>query len=52
MLGYALGRGLSKFDDCVVRETVKALEANDCRSSVLIEQIAMSYPFRHRYAKK
>ena len=52
MLGYALGRGLAKFDDCVVRETVKALEANDCRSSVLIEQIAMSYPFRHRYAKK
>jgi len=52
MLGYALGRGLSKFDDCIVRETVKALEANDCRSSVLIEQIAMSYPFRHRYAKK
>ncbi|MBL9165089.1 MAG: DUF1592 domain-containing protein [Planctomycetaceae bacterium] len=52
MLGYALGRSLSKFDDCVVRETVKALEANDCRSSVLIEQIAMSYPFRHRYAKK
>ena len=52
MLGYALGRGLSKFDDCIVRETVKALEANDYRSSVLIEQIAMSYPFRHRYAKK
>ncbi|QDT71032.1 DUF1592 domain-containing protein [Lacipirellula limnantheis] len=52
MLGYALGRSLSKFDDCVVRETVKALEANECRSSVLIEQIAMSYPFRHRYAKK
>ena len=52
MLGYALGRSLSKFDDCIVRETVKALEANDCRSSVLIEQIAMSYPFRHRYAKK
>ncbi|BBO30491.1 DUF1592 domain-containing protein [Lacipirellula parvula] len=52
MLGYALGRGLSQFDDCVVRETVKSLEANDCRSSVLVEQIAMSYPFRHRYAKK
>ena len=52
MLGYALGRGLSQFDDCIVRETVKSLEANDCRSSVLVEQIAMSYPFRHRYAKK
>jgi mono/diheme cytochrome c family protein len=52
MLGYALGRGLSKFDDCVVREAVKALEASNCRSSVLIEQIALSYPFRHRYAKK
>jgi hypothetical protein len=52
MLGYALGRSLSKFDDCIVRETVKALEANDHRSSVLVEQIAMSYPFRHRYARR
>lgn len=52
MLGYALGRDLSPFDDCVIREAVKSLEANEFRSSVLMEQIVLSYPFRHRYAKK
>lgn len=52
MLGYALGRDLSHFDLCVISEAVKSLEANEFRSSVLIEQIVLSYPFRHRYAKK
>jgi hypothetical protein len=52
MLGFALGRGLSRFDDCVVKRCVEALEANDYRSSVLVEQIVLSYPFQHRYAKK
>jgi hypothetical protein len=52
MVGYALGRGLSRFDDCVVKRCVEALEANDLRSSVLVEQIVLSYPFQHRYAKK
>jgi hypothetical protein len=52
LLGYALGRGLNKFDECVVDESVKGLKANDYRSSVLIETIALSYPFQHRYSKK
>ncbi len=52
MLGYALGRGLNKFDDCVVRDGVEALAANDYRSSALIETIVTSYPFQHRYARK
>jgi len=52
MLGYGLGRGLSKFDDCVVKECVESLEANGYRSSVLVEQIVLSYPFQHRYGKK
>jgi hypothetical protein len=52
LLGFALGRGLSKFDDCVVKEAVAALEANGYRSTVLIEHIALSYPFQHRYYKK
>ena len=52
MLGYALGRGLSRFDDCIVKRCVEALEANGYRSSVLVEQIVLSYPFQHRYAKK
>jgi mono/diheme cytochrome c family protein len=52
MLGYALGRGLNKLDQCVVRETLEALKKNDNRASVLIEQIVLSYPFQHRYYKK
>jgi hypothetical protein len=52
LLGYALGRGLSKFDDCVVKSTVAALESNGYRSTVLLEHIALSYPFQHRYVKK
>jgi hypothetical protein len=52
LLGYALGRGLNKFDECVVDESVKGLKASDYRSSVLVETIALSYPFQHRYAKK
>ena len=52
MLGYALGRQLNKFDDCVVDDTMKALKANNYRASALIETIALSYPFRHRYVKK
>jgi mono/diheme cytochrome c family protein len=51
-LGYALGRPLNRFDECVLDETVKALEANEYRASVMIEQVVLSYAFRHRYAKK
>jgi hypothetical protein len=52
MLGYALGRGLSSFDDCVIKKCVESLEVDDYRSSALVEQIVLSYPFQHRYAKK
>jgi hypothetical protein len=52
MLGYALGRALNKFDECVVDDAMKALKANGYRASALIETIALSYPFRHRYVKK
>ncbi len=52
LLGYALGRALNKFDECVVDDAMKALKANGYRASTLIETIALSYPFRHRYVKK
>ncbi len=52
MLGYALGRGLDRFDDCVINDCLKALEANDDHSSLLFEQIVLSVPFRYRYSKK
>jgi hypothetical protein len=52
MLCFALGRELNRFDECIVRKTLEALRENDYRSSVLFEQIVLSYPFRHRYIKK
>jgi hypothetical protein len=52
MFGYAMGRGLNKFDDCVIKDCREALEANEYRSSALVEEIVLSYAFQHRYGKK
>ena len=49
MIGYAYGRELNHFDDCVVDKTMTALQNSGYRASVLIEQIATSYPFQHRF---
>ncbi|MEK7795455.1 MAG: DUF1592 domain-containing protein [Candidatus Hydrogenedentota bacterium] len=49
MLGYALGRTLTQYDECVVQDCLEALQQNDYRPSALFNQIAMSYPFLHRY---
>ena len=49
MLGFALGRELNKFDDCVVKDALKQLKANDHRASTIIETIVTSYPFKNRY---
>jgi hypothetical protein len=52
LLGYALGRQLYSFDQCVIDDSIKALEADGYKASILVERIALSYPFRHRYVKK
>jgi hypothetical protein len=52
MTGYAFGRELNKFDECVVERAVEALQQNNYRASVLVEQVAMSFPFRHRFYPK
>lgn len=52
MLGYALGRQLYRFDQCVIDDALKALEADGYKAPILIERIVLSYPFRHRYVKK
>ncbi|HEX7859542.1 MAG TPA: DUF1592 domain-containing protein [Verrucomicrobiae bacterium] len=52
MTGYAFGRELNKFDDCVVDKAVEALQQNNYRPSVLVEHIALSFPFRHRFYPK
>ncbi|WP_233216272.1 DUF1592 domain-containing protein [Blastopirellula marina] len=51
LLGFALGRELNKFDNCVVDHCLKRLKEEDLKSAVLIEEIALSYPFQHRYFK-
>ncbi|MCW5551494.1 MAG: DUF1592 domain-containing protein [Verrucomicrobiae bacterium] len=52
MTGFAFGRELNKFDNCVIDDAMTALATNDWRATVLIETIAMSYPFRHRFYPK
>ena len=51
LLGFALGRGLDDFDNCLVDRCVKQLQQNEYRSSVLIEEICRSYAFQYRYFK-
>lgn len=49
MTGFAFGRELNQFDNCVIDDAMIALAKNDWHATVLIETIAMSYPFRHRF---
>jgi hypothetical protein len=48
MLGYALGRGLTRKDSCTVDSIMAQLAANDYKSQALIEGIVMSPPFRYQ----
>ena len=48
MLGYALGRGLTYYDYCVVNSIVDKLRANDYRSHHLLFGIIQSVPFRFK----
>lgn len=50
MLGYALGRSLSRYDHCVVDDCLDVLKGTDYRPSALFTEIVLSYPFRHRYS--
>ena len=52
MTGFAFGRELNQFDNCVIDDAMKALAQNDWRADVLIETVAMSYPFQHRFYAK
>ncbi|MBI4658694.1 MAG: DUF1592 domain-containing protein [Verrucomicrobia bacterium] len=52
MTGFAFGRELNKFDQCVIDRTMEALQANNYRASIMIEQIATSFPFQHRFYPK
>jgi hypothetical protein len=52
MTGYAFGRELNKFDECVVDGALEAMQKNDYRPAALVEHIALSFPFRNRFYPK
>lgn len=49
MTGFALGRELNDFDQCIIRDASLALKANDFKPSSLVKTIATSFPFRYRF---
>ncbi len=46
LLGYALGRGLTLQDSCVVDAILEEVRKNDYNAATLIEEIVLSTPFR------
>jgi hypothetical protein len=48
MLGYALGRGLTPKDSCVVDDIVAQVKANDYSAQTLIEATVLSVPFLYQ----
>jgi len=52
LLTYALGRDLQSYDLPTVRRVSDAVLEKDFRMDVLIEEIVLSYPFRHKRAPR
>jgi len=52
LLTYALGRDLQSYDLPTVRRVSDAVLERDFRMDVLIEEIVLSYPFRHKRAPR
>jgi hypothetical protein len=48
LVGFALGRELNKFDQCVIDASMKRLR-EERSADVILEEILMSYPFQNRY---
>ncbi|HEX3135478.1 MAG TPA: DUF1588 domain-containing protein, partial [Planctomycetota bacterium] len=46
LLSYALGRGLSGYDEVVLDRIVEQVGKNNYRFDTLLSEIALSYPFR------
>jgi mono/diheme cytochrome c family protein len=51
LLGFALGRELTRFDDCIIEDSLTALKQNEMQARAVIEVIATSFAFQHRYFK-
>lgn len=52
LTGFAFGRELNAFDQCVIDRALEMLQAQEYRASVLVEAIAASFPFQHRFHPK
>lgn len=52
LYGFGVGREVNKFDQCTLDRIYAKLEQNDFRAGLLVEEIALSFPFQHRYVKK
>jgi hypothetical protein len=48
MLGYALGRGLTRRDSCVVNDILAQLDAGNYSAQTLIQSVVLSMPFRYQ----
>ena len=48
VLGYALGRGLTNEDQCVVEEIAERVAKDDYRAQALILEIVSSVPFQYK----
>ena len=48
MLAYALARGLTHEDACVVESITKKVVADEYKAQTLIQEIVKSIPFRHK----
>jgi hypothetical protein len=48
VLGFALARGLTNEDLCVVESIVGKLESEDYRAQTLMTEIVKSVPFRYK----
>jgi PAS domain-containing protein len=52
MTGFAFGRDLNRLDECVIDRAMDALEQNEYRATMLMEAIATSFQFQHRFYPK
>lgn len=48
MLGYALGRGLTREESCTVERIVAALQRDGYKAHTLVNEIVLSVPFRYQ----
>jgi len=49
LLSFALGRELQRYDQPAVEDMVAALKEEKFRARALVEEIVLSYPFRHQH---